>query len=275
MSEYLSALSASRAKDYMQCPLKFRFAVVDRVPQPPTVATIKGTLVHAVLENLFGEEPEARTEDTARDLVAPHWDALAAKNTEYLPIIQAEIGTERLLIDARSLIDQYFTLERPRWIEPAARESFVETRLSSGLLLRGIVDRIDRAPDGRLRVIDYKTGKAPAPRFMEEALFQMRFYALMLRQTDRLPTRMQLLYLKSGSVLTLDPDPVDIERFEEQLMGLWDQIATSAETAAFRPKKGPLCGWCSYQPRCPLFGGSSEQPSADGLERLLSMRQAG
>ena len=61
--------------------------------------------------------------------------------------------------------------------------------------LLGFIDRVDRAPDGRLRVVDYKTGKAPSPRYVDEALFQMRFYALLLARTQVLPSRMQLGYL--------------------------------------------------------------------------------
>ena len=57
---------------------------------------------------------------------------------------------------------------------------FVQTETSDGLLLRGFVDRLDVAPDGAMRVVDYKTGRSPGTRFMEEALFQMRFYALVL-----------------------------------------------------------------------------------------------
>lgn len=273
-SKRASALSASRAKDYTQCPLKFRFSVVDRIPQPPTSATIKGTLVHAVLENLFGVEAALRTPETAEGMIQPQWDELSDRHPDYRPTVDAEAGLDQLIADAHALIRQYFAMERPERIEPDACESFIEVRVADGLLLRGIVDRIDRSPEGLLRVIDYKTGKAPSPRFTEEALFQMRFYALMLREVDRLPTRMQLLYLKSGAILTLDPDPIDIARFEEQVLELWGRISADATEGAFAPKRGPLCGWCSYQSRCPLFGGDPGEPAQEDLARLLSMRQA-
>ena len=68
----------------------------------------------------------------------------------------------------------------PQRLEPAERELFVQAETSDGLLLRGFVDRLDVAPDGAMRVVDYKTGRSPGTRFVEEALFQMRFYALVL-----------------------------------------------------------------------------------------------
>ena len=63
-------------------------------------------------------------------------------------------------------------------------------------MLRGIIDRVDRAPNGAIRVVDYKTGRAPGRGWEAKALFQMRFYGLILWQLyGRVPDRLQLLYL--------------------------------------------------------------------------------
>ena len=55
---------------------------------------------------------------------------------------------------------------------------------------RPLIDRIDAAPDGRLRVVDYKTGKVPGPRYVDEALYQMElvghpFYLFIERATKQ------------------------------------------------------------------------------------------
>ena len=65
------------------------------------------------------------------------------------------------LESAVAIMDAYFTLEDPRRLEPAERESYVETTLDSGLRLRGYIDRLDVAPGGEIRIVDYKTGRAP------------------------------------------------------------------------------------------------------------------
>lgn len=269
---YQPALSPSRAKEYLQCPLKFRFSVVDRLSQPPTIATAKGTLVHAVLENLYSEPAVKRNNSTAQDMLIPQWDILEAQHPEYAELFSPQHTKQELIEDSRKLLEQYFSLEQPENIQPYACESRIETQLDSGLHLRGIVDRIDRAPDGRTRVIDYKTGNAPKPRFMDDALFQMKFYALMLNQVDVLPTRMQLLYLKSGSVLTLDPLVEDITRFESQLNQIWERIEADANSENFAPRKTALCGWCNFQELCPFYGGKTAGPSQNDLNRLRTMR---
>ena len=59
-----------------------------------------------------------------------------------------------------------FALEDPAGWRPAAREQLVETVLDSARprrasALRGYVDRLDVAPTGEVRVVDYKTGAIP------------------------------------------------------------------------------------------------------------------
>ena len=76
------ALSPSRAADFLTCPLLYRFRVIDRLPEPPSPAAARGTLVHAVLERLFDEPAADRTPQTARGLLAPQWERLLAEEPE-------------------------------------------------------------------------------------------------------------------------------------------------------------------------------------------------
>lgn len=268
------ALSASRAKEYLQCPLKFRYSVVDGIPQPPTQATVKGNVVHKVLEDLFSLPPESRTLDSAKGMLPEAWKTILRRQEEATALFADHSAWQAGYADTEALLEGYFRMERPTNLQPRRREQFVETELASGLRLRGIVDRIDEAPDGALRVIDYKTGRAPSPRFTDDALFQMRFYALLLDKSWRLPRRMQLLYLRSEGVLTLDPDPADIEQFEGQVNDLWDRIEADARREEFQAQTSRLCDWCAYQSSCPAFGGTVAPAPAEGLERLLQIKQS-
>ena len=132
--------------------------------------------------------------------------------------------------------------------------------MSDGTLLRGFVDRIDVAPTGELRVVDYKTGKAPPEaRALAEfkAMFQMKFYAVaLLRLRGVVPARLRLLYLADSQVLDYSPDLAELERFEQTLMAIWHAIQKSGETGDFRPNPSKLCSWCTHQDLCPAFGGT-------------------
>lgn len=254
------SLSPSRASDFMQCPLLYRFRVIDRLPEKPSEAATRGTLVHAVLERLFDAPAVERTAPRAKSLIPGQWDRLLESKPELAGLFAEDAEGERLaqwLGEAERLVERWFTLEDPTRLEPAERELFVETELDSGLRLRGVIDRIDVAPTGEVRIVDYKTGKAPRPEYSEGALFQMKFYALVIWRLKRVvPRRLQLVYLGSGDVLTYDPVEADLLRVERKLLALWEAIRLATETGEWRPRPTKLCGWCDHQEVCPEFGGT-------------------
>ncbi|MEU3062399.1 RecB family exonuclease [Streptomyces subrutilus] len=255
-----TSLSPSRAGDFMQCPLLYRFRVIDRLPEKPSAAATRGTLVHAVLERLFDHPAQERTAPRAKALVPGQWERLLESKpelSELFPRDDGGAGLAQWLTEAEALVDRWFTLEDPTRLEPVEREFFVETELESGLRLRGIIDRVDVAPTGEVRIVDYKTGKAPRPQYAEGALFQMKFYALVVWRLKRVvPRRLQLVYLGSGDVLTYDPVVEDLERVERKLLALWEAIREATETGDWRPRPTKLCGWCDHRAVCPEFGGT-------------------
>ena len=170
------ALSPSRANDFKQCPLLYRFRAIDRLPEVPSPAQARGTLVHAVLERLFLLPAEQRTPQAARALLAPDLGAVVRRRPpaprravrRRRPRYRRERAQRQhgpadddrrprtaspqvagWLASAEPLLDAYFALEDPRLLEPEARELLVEVELESGLLLRGYVDRVDRTGTGR------------------------------------------------------------------------------------------------------------------------------
>ncbi|NYI03979.1 RecB family exonuclease [Allostreptomyces psammosilenae] len=256
-----TGLSPSRASDFMTCPLMYRFRVIDRLPEEPSSAATRGTLVHAVLERIFDAPIGSRTVERARSLLRPRWDALLAERPELAGLFPRGMdGAEFVewLASAEKLVERWFELEDPNRLEPAEREVRVQATLPSGLALRGYIDRIDVAPgSGDLRVVDYKTGKAPRPGFEAQALFQMKFYALVLwRLRGRVPRRLQLVYLGSGDVLTHDPHEGELLAVERKLQALWEAITEATASGRFEATPNKLCGWCGFQANCPEFGGS-------------------
>ncbi|HTY71037.1 MAG TPA: PD-(D/E)XK nuclease family protein [Actinomycetes bacterium] len=252
------SLSPSRAADFMACPLLYRFRVVDRLPERPSVPATRGTVVHAVLERLFDLPAADRTPERAAALLEPEWERLLADEPDLARLFEdGETELSGFLETAVGLLERYFALEDPSRLEPAERELLVETELESGLLLRGYVDRLDRNAEGAMRVVDYKTGKAPTPGFEAKAMFQMRFYALVLwRIHGRVPRLLQLLYLGSGEVLRYEPDEADLLATERKLHALWTAIRRAADTGDWRPNPSRLCDWCDHRPLCPAHGGT-------------------
>jgi putative RecB family exonuclease len=278
------SLSPSRAADFKTCPLLFRFRTIDKLPEQPSADQVRGTLVHAVLEKLFDLPADARTPDAAAALVAPSWEALLESEPSLISIFSsapsegrdpAAVAAEAdallaepsrpdepallagFLSSARALLDGYFTVEDPTRLEPAERESLVSALVDEELLIRGYIDRLDVSPAGDLRVVDYKTGGAPREAFEGRALFQLKFYALVLWRTRGVvPKILRLLYLKDAEICDYSPDADELERFERTLVALSQAVERAKRDQDFRPKPSRLCGWCSHHRFCPEFGGT-------------------
>jgi putative RecB family exonuclease len=272
------SLSPSRAADFKTCPLLYRFRTIDRLPERKTRAAVRGTLVHAVLERLYDLPPAERTVEAARTLVEPAWAELREEpgiaelfappaegaTPAAAGVVAEPEGLQEWLASAGELVETYFRLEDPTRIQPHGREELVEVTLPDGLLLRGYVDRLDVAPSGALRVVDYKTGGMPREAFEAKALFQMKFYALVLWRTRGVvAAQLKLLYLKDGDALTYAPDEAELLRFERTLQAIWAAIERAVATGDFRANKSKLCSWCDHQALCPAFGGTPPPFPAD------------
>ncbi len=278
----VGSLSPSRAGDFMTCPLLFRLRSIDRLPSAPSSAATRGTLVHAVLERLFDLPAAERTPDAAAALLQPEWDRLVQAEPEVAGLFTDEAELATWLVSARALLDGYFSLEDPRRYEPAEREAYVEVVLAGGLRLRGIVDRLDVAPDGQVRVVDYKTGRSPNEAFEAKVLFQMKFYALVIWRTrGTIPALLQLMYLGDTQILRYVPDEADLLATERKLLALWEAIEKATQLKEFPPRPSKLCGWCDHQALCPEFGGTpppwpEQAPALDEPEarHVLAQRRA-
>lgn len=267
----VGSLSPSRAGDFMTCPLLYRFRTIDRLPEPPSPAASRGTLVHAVLEQVFDLPAEQRTPGRAAELLEPAWAQLQAADPAVAALFADPAELASWLTSAGELLTAYFALEDPRRLEPAGREELVETVLPGGLRLRGIIDRVDVAPSGEVRIVDYKTGCSPREAFEGKALFQMRFYALVLWRTRGVvPRLLQLMYLADREVLRYVPDERDLLAVERKLLALWSAIERATQLRDFRPSPGRLCDWCAHRALCPAFGGTpppwpEQVPGPDAL----------
>ena len=273
---FLGSLSPSRAADFKTCPLLYRFRTIDRLPETPSRAATRGTVVHAVLEHLYDLPPDQRTVEQAQSDVMPSWQQLLEAEPELAQLFAGdEQGTElhAWLQSARELVKNYFALEDPRRLEPAAREELVEVVLD-GLRLRGYVDRLDVSPAGDIRVVDYKTGSIPREAFEARALFQMKFYALVLWRTRGVvPRQLRLIYLADTDTLSYQPEAEELTRFEGTLQAIWKAIATATLTGDFRPSPSKMCEWCCHQRLCPAKGGTPPPFPFDALAELSGDRR--
>ncbi len=249
-----TSLSPSKVSSFTDCGLAFRFSAIDHLPEPPSVAATRGTLVHAALERLFGREPHERTHEQALRCLD---DAIVAlrEHPEYAGLELDEEAEASFHADARSLLERYFRLEDPTTITPIGIELKLEVEVG-GVTLRGIIDRLELDADGELVVTDYKTGKAPGERQEQQRLAGVAFYSLLCeRLFGKRPARVQLLYLADPVAITSVPTDRPTRGVERRLAAIWTAVERACEREDFRPNPSRLCDWCGFKAYCPSFGG--------------------
>ena len=244
-------LSPSRVSDFTNCPQLYKYRSIDKLPEPPSIDAERGTLVHTVLHDLFESPAPERNLTTAIELLPSRWAAQLAAKPDLAPLI----SNEKEWIDrANSLLETYFKLEKPETFEPSFRELHLEFDLNSDLYLHGYVDRLDVAPTGEVRIVDYKTGKSPKPGWEKKALFQLRVYALLYwKNTGVLPKLLQLIYLGDGKLVKSTPTVSEIEATETLLHAVAQDIFISIEKDYWPPKPSRLCDWCFFKSICPAY----------------------
>ena len=249
-----TSLSPSRVEAFTTCPLAFRFSSIEKLPEPASIHTAKGTFVHRVLELLFQASPAERTVELAGVLVAQAWEEITASD-EYLMLAPSPDDAAALHADGVSLVERYFTLEDPTQITPEGLELRLEGEVD-GLSLRGIIDRLERNSAGALVVTDYKTGRAPPPAYEQRRLGGVHFYAWLCEQAlGERPAEIRLLYLASGETITAYPSDQSIRFLPKRTGAVFQAIRKACTTGDFRPQPGPLCDSCAFQRWCPSFGG--------------------
>ena len=265
LTGYPNSLSPSRANDFLTCPLLFRYRSIDRLPELPSAAAVRGTLVHAALERLFDLPPGERTAPAAASLLSECWAALLIDDPQGAAVLASEVGVaaadpaavaDAVLRPARPLLEAYFSMEDPTRLNPHARELGVAVAIADDFQIRGFVDGVDRTEAGDVRIVDYKTGRSPKAGFESKALFQMRFYALAWwRLTGEVPRQLQLMYLGNREFLRCTPEAPELEATERKILALRSAINRSALDGAFAPTPSKLCDWCDFKPQCPAHGG--------------------
>jgi putative RecB family exonuclease len=247
---------------FRDCALAFRFTAIERLPDPATVWTVKGTLVHSALEQLFWNHPQGgRSAKAARAELHAAWDALH-EDADYLSLALTADDADAFLADAEQLVDNYFRLEDPDEITPVGIELTLEAQLGD-VRLRGILDRLDRTPDGELVVIDYKTGRAPGPAYVQGKLTGVQTYALLCQEVlGRRPVQVKLLHLKEPTVITAEPSEQGLRGQRTKTLAVWSAIERACRNEDFRPKTGPLCRFCRFRDFCPAYGGDPSLAAA-------------
>jgi putative RecB family exonuclease len=263
-------LSPSRVAAFCDCALAYRFANLDRLPEPPSPHAMKGTLVHGALEQLFTLEPPQRTPEAARACLEAAAEGLHA-DPEFAELGLDDAATADFVAHAHRMLDGYLAMEDPTAVHAIGLELKLRADIG-GVQVTGIIDRLDLV-DGDLVVVDYKTGRAPSERYEQGKLLGVDTYALLCERVLGVrPAAVRLLYVAEGVAITCIPSDRSTRFIEQKVGAVWQTIQRANAKDSFGPKTGKLCDWCSFRSWCPAWGGDPEEARRLGDELRAARR---
>ncbi|MGQ9476461.1 MAG: RecB family exonuclease [Actinomycetota bacterium] len=251
-------LSYTAASTYERCPLAYRYQYIDGLEVPPSPYLSFGRSLHAALEWFYGRDvPEPPTLEELLAQLERCWDSEGYTGPE---------EEEGFLAHAREVLESFYHRNRDVFRLPVALEQRFEIPMD-GYLLTGVIDRVDRHPDGAYEVIDYKTNRRlPELRRLREDL-QLPIYQMACRELWGItPAKLSFYYLLLNQKFTTSPrDEKGLAEVRERL----GRVARGIRNGDFSPSPNPLCPWCPFLDVCP-----TRMRSGDLREELASRRRA-
>jgi putative RecB family exonuclease len=262
-----TSLSPSRVESFLSCPLAFRFASIEKLPEPPSIHATRGSLVHRALELLFTLPNADRTAEAA---VASLDAAIAEYRTDpdFTDLRLSEPQSAVFFAEALDLVHAYLRMEDPRTV----RDIGIELRLEApagDLTLRGIIDRLELDENGDLVVTDYKTGRAPSAHYEQSRLSGVHFYSFLCEALfGRRPATIRLMYLKTGEIIEAKPSAQSVRFVTTRTTAVLKAVEKACTSGTFQPKTGALCNSCAFKQWCPAFGGDPDLAASEAAQAL-------
>lgn len=185
---------------------------------------------------------------------------------DYLSLVSDGQAVLDLLGTAKTKVSSWFAMENPQKFDPYERELHVEHALKK-VTVHGFIDRVDRVESSKgtsWYISDFKTGKLPHPRYLDDVFFQLEVYALCLfKEYGFKAKELRLVYVTAGDpsgVLTRKVSDVSLSQTERKLNSIWSSISACATASEWAPKPQVLCSWCPFKEVCP-----AHNPGLEGL----------
>ncbi|MEP6468598.1 MAG: PD-(D/E)XK nuclease family protein, partial [Chloroflexota bacterium] len=237
-------LSYGQISDYLDCPARYRYAHVIRIPTPASHQMAYGRALHAAVQAFHRRQLAGRT----TSLAELHAELDAAWESVGFLTRQHE---EARLAAARDALNRFWHEQQLDPARPVAVEQDFSVLLGRDRV-RGRYDRVDLDVDGRVVITDYKSSDvrdpATAGRRARESL-QLSIYALAYEsQHDRLPDELTLHFLESGIVGRSTASPKRLAKAAEQVT----TVSQGIRAGEFAANPAPMrCGFCPFREICP------------------------
>ena len=242
--------SFSALDTFSICPLKYKFKEIDKIKTPKSPEAVFGTLVHSTMKYIHGGGFLSPTQKDALNYFSKNWNSEVFKD---------ELVERAAFAQGVKIIQDYYKKNDPAAADIVDLESRFSVEIEDlqnqqVYLLSGVIDRIDKTPDG-FEIIDYKTARKLPPQSKIEEDLQLPIYLLALIKRyphlEKTPEKviLSLYFLRHGLKLSTTKTAAQLEEEKERIINLINEINKSD----FSPRLSPLCDWCDFQALCPMW----------------------
>jgi|CXWL01.1.fsa_nt_gi RecB family exonuclease len=231
-------LSHSSISTYSDCPKKYEFKYVLRMPEKPKHFFSFGKSVHSALEFMYAGEVCPPLDDVL-EYLETHWVDEGYADTK---------AQDKAKRNADSMLRDYYRKHAQDWVKPLSVEAKFDMTVDH-VRVTGFIDRVDMFPSGDLHVIDYKTGQSlDVTRIDDDE--QMTMYQLAAK-TIYPESEVDTVSLYHVPSLTLHSAKA---RTEDKVNALRDKIKRTADAIARKEFQATpsekSCSWCDFKPHC-------------------------
>jgi RecB family exonuclease len=233
-------LSASAIESYETCPLQFKFEREWRLARRIHAAMQYGAAIHRVLRTYYDAARLGRTK-SEEELLQLFRDDLAAAGIqdEYQRGLYLDQGLKQL----KDFFAQTRSSNAP---EVLHTEEWFDVQIA-GTKVAGRIDRMDRASDGSVKIVDYKTGKARSQEDADESL-QLSIYAMAASEKWGYRVNELAFHNLEGNVSVISKrTDFQLEEARERVRNVANHIADGN----FEAKLGFHCTFCAFRGLCP------------------------
>jgi RecB family exonuclease len=257
-------LSFSRVDTYRQCPLRYRYTYVDRLPAEPSPHLSWGTSVHRALERWWTAKlPAAPSVDVLLQALYDSWD---------------DTGFEGMARDeklqwyrhAQDVLRRHHARFASSFVPAVAGEEWFQLDLGADIEVVGSIDHVARTPAGGIGIVDWKTNKRAKTREEVRASLQLAIYTLAAVELwGHDPEWVALDFVVPGVRVTVAREDIDTDAAVAALY----EVAERVRAQAFAPAPSRLCDWCDYRALCPAFEGEGPDVPGRAVLELAKLRR--